>query len=298
MSCEYRRFASYQVETACGWGNLPKPGFMVGNSAPTADGLGPVLESFDHSFRWFCDSMRVLRWVGAFLVLGFLLVGDGLAQETVDPPRTVRVTGESSVQVAPDRATVRFGIVSTAETAEAARSQNAQAAKNAMNAVRELDVPDEKMRMESLRLQPRREYNPETREHEDKGYEATRQVVVELADLEQLPRLVTEVVQQGANRVDGISYGLSDRSAPRTEALQQAARQAREKAELLATTLGAELGPVQQIDEQSFGFDQPQPRMEMQYAKSARADAAPEPDAYAAGEIEVSASVEVTFGLR
>lgn len=242
--------------------------------------------------------MRVLRCVGASLLLGVLFVGDGLAQEGAEPPRTVRVTGESSVRVAPDRATVRFGIMSEAKTAEAARTQNAQAAKSAMNAVREMDVPEEKMRMESLRLQPRREYNPETQKHEDKGYEATRQVVVELSDLEQLPRLVTRVVQQGANRVDGISYGLSDRSATRNEALQQAARHAREKADLLATTLDAELGPVQQIQEQSFGVDQPQPRVEMQFAKSARDEAAPEPEAYAAGEIEVSASVQVTFGLR
>ena len=234
----------------------------------------------------------VLIWIS------LILAGCVHAQETPDPPRMVHVTGESSVRVAPDQATVRFGIVSEAETAEAARTQNAQAAKRAMNAVRDLDVPAEQMRMESLRLQPRREYNPETREHEDKGYKATRQVVVELSDLEQLPRLVTRVVQQGANRVDGISYGLSDRSAPRNEALQQAARTARDKAELLATTLGAEVGPVQQIQEQSFGFDQPQPRVEMQYAKSAQADAAPEPDAYAAGEIEVSATVQVTFVLR
>jgi len=233
-----------------------------------------------------------------FIGCGLLLVGCAHAQEATDPPRTVSVTGESSVSVAPDQATVRFGIVSRAETAEAARRRNAEAAKNAMNAVRALDVPDEKMRMESLRLQPRREYNPETREHEDKGYEATRQVVVELSDLEQLPRLVTEVVQQGANRVDGISYGLSDRSSVRNEALQKAARNAREKADLLAVTLEATLGPVQQIQEQSFGFDQPTPRVEMRLAKSARDDAAPEPDAYAAGEIEVSATVQVTFALR
>jgi uncharacterized protein YggE len=242
--------------------------------------------------------MRVLQWVWLFLVLGPLFVANGQAQEAADLPRTVHVTGESSVSVAPDRATVRFGIVSEAKTAEAARKQNARAAKRAMNAVRNLDVPEKKMRMESLRLQPRREYNPETQKHEDKGYEATRQVVVELADLEQLPRLVTAVVQQGANRVDGISYGLSDRSSVRNEALRKAARNAREKADLLATTLEATLGPVQQIDEQSFGFDQPTPRVGLQLAKTARDEAAPEPDAYAAGEIEVSATVQVTFVLR
>jgi uncharacterized protein YggE len=235
----------------------------------------------------------------------FLLVlGVGVAlpsqaqQDASTSDRIVRVGGEATVRAAPDRATVRFAVVSRAETAEGARQQNATAAKNALNAVRALDLPEEGMRMESLRLQPRREYNPQTERHEERGYEASRQVVVDLRDLEQLPRLVTDVVQAGANRLEDVRYELEDRSVPRNEALRQAAEAAREKAELLATTLGASLGPVQQITEESFGWEGPSPRMEMQFAKSAQEDAAPEPEAYSAGEIEVSATVQVTFSLQ
>ena len=240
--------------------------------------------------------MTVVRPL-CLVLLAALLAGPVHAQDAADD-RVVRVTGEATERVAPDRATVRFGIVSRAETAEAARSQNATAAKNAMNAVRELGIAEEKMRMETLRLRPRREYDPQTQTHEEKGYEAIRQVVVEVEDLERLPRLVTRVVQRGANRLEGIEYGLRDRTAARNDALRQAARAARDKAELLATTLGASLGPVRQIDEQSFGFQPPSPRVEMQFAKSAAEDAAPEPDAYAAGEIEVNAAVQVTFALQ
>jgi uncharacterized protein YggE len=232
------------------------------------------------------------------LCVGLLLAVPGRAQDNSSISRVVRVSGEGTVRAAPDRATVRFGIVSRAETAEAARSQNAAAAKSAMNAVRELGLAEEKIRMETLRLQPRREYDPETQTQEERGYEATRQVVVELEALEQLPRLVTRVVQRGANRLEGIDYGLQDRTAVRNDALRQAAQDAREKAQLLAESLGAALGPVQQIDEQSFGFQSPSPRVEMQFAKSAADDAAPEPDAYAAGEIEVNATVQVTFSLQ
>lgn len=232
------------------------------------------------------------------LLVGLLLAIPVHAQESDSHPRTVRVSGEATVNAAPDQATVRFGIVSRAKTAEAARAQNAEAAKSAMNAVRELDVPESKMRMETLRLQPRREYNPETKEHEEKGYEASRQVVVEVTDLEQLPTLVTRVVQSGANRLEGIDYGLSDRTSLRNDALRKAAQNAREKAQLLASTLEAGLGPVQQIDEQSFGFNDPSPRVYQKFSMSAQEDAAPEPDAYAAGEIEVSATVQVVFILQ
>lgn len=240
--------------------------------------------------------MLVGRWVWMF-VAGFMLVGCAQAQETTSAQRQVRVVGESTVTTAPDQATVRFGIVSQAETAEEARAKNATASKNAMNTVRELDVPDEKMRMDALRLRPQREYNPQTETREKTGYKASRQVVVTLSDLAQLPRLVARVVQEGANRLEDIEYGLSDRTEARNEALKEAARSARDKADLLAEALNATVGSVQQIEEQSFGVDQPSPRVE-QYAKSAQDRAAPEPEAYAAGEIEVSATVEVTFGLR
>ena len=237
----------------------------------------------------------------AALVLVFggalLTASPAAAQEGSPTLRTVRVSGEATVSVQPDQATVRFGIVSRAKSAEQARAQNAEAAKNAMNAVRELGVPEEKMRMETLRLEPRREYNPQTKRHEEKGYEATRQVVVEVANLEQLPRLVTRVVQRGANRLEGINYELSDRAAVRNDALRSAAVNARDKAELLATSLGAALGPVRQITEENFGVDQPQPRVQMAFAKAADAEAAPEPDAYAAGEISVRARVQVVFEL-
>jgi len=241
--------------------------------------------------------MSWLRLVSVAL-FSCLLVGPAAAQNDSTTPRVVRVGGEATVRAAPDRATVQFGVVSRAETAEGAREQNATAAKGALNAVRALDIPEERMRMETLRLQPRREYNPQTERHEEKGYEASRQVVVELQDLEQLPRLVTTVVQAGANRLEDVRYELGDRTATRNDALRQAAEAARAKAELLASTLGATLGPVQEITEESVGWEGRSPRMEMQFAKSAQQDAAPEPEAYAAGEIEVNATVQVTFSLQ
>ena len=239
---------------------------------------------------------RFLRGISLFL-FPVMLALPGQAQSGEAPDRTVSVGGTATVTATPDQATVRFGIVSEAETAESARQQNAEAAKAAMNAVRDMNVPESKMRMESLRLQPQREYNPETETREQTGYQAAREVVVELSDLEQLPRLIATVVQRGANRLEGISYGLSDRTAKRNDALRQAVTSAHEKARLMATALDAQLGTVREISEQDFGYDQPQPRLQRAFAKSAESDAAPEPDAYAAGEIEISAQVQVVFDL-
>lgn len=228
------------------------------------------------------------------LLCGFA-VAPAAAQD--DDRSTVTVRGEGSVTAQPDRAVVRFGVTTRAETARKARSDNATAAKSAMNAVRSLDVPEEKMRMESLRLQPRYEYNDEENRRERVGYESSRQVVVELDRLDVLPQLVADVVEGGANEVSNIDYQLSNREQYRDEALRKAARAAQQKAQLLAETLGTSLRAVRTIKEQSFDVVRPQPkaaRVEMAKASDA---ARAEPEAYAAGEIEVSADVQVVFDL-
>ena len=240
----------------------------------------------------------IRRWLAPWLLTPLLLLS-AQAQDmnTKDDKRTVTVSGEGVVRAEPDQATVRFGVVTRAEDPEEARRLNAAAAAEAMNAIRALGIEERKMRLETLRLQPAREYNSQTRRWVDVGFEATRQVVVEVEDLEKLPTLVAEIVQKGANRLDGISYELKDRVEARNEALTKALTDARGKAQLMASTLGEEIDRVLTIGEQSFSFPRPLVRMaqaEMVMAK----DAAPEPDAYAAGEIEVRTVVQVIFALK
>lgn len=217
---------------------------------------------------------------------------------SADAARTVTVAGEGTVRVVPDQATVRFGVETEGEDPEVVRQENAAAGRRALDAVRERGVPEAKIRLTALSLRPVRAYNRRTQKQEDRGYRAVRTLVVELTDLDLLPGIVAAVVQQGANRLDGVEYGLQDRDAVRNDALRAAAEAGRAKAALLAETLGATLGLVRTISEQRVEFPRPMMRMEMARAEgAARADAAPEPAAYAAGEIEVTASVQLTFTL-
>jgi len=202
--------------------------------------------------------------------------------------------------VEPDVATVRFGIVTQAKDAEEAREQNAQASAEAMNAVRELDVPERKIKLESLRLTPAREYDRETRKYIEIGFEVSRRLVVEVEDLDQLPALIAHVVQKGANRLEGISYNLKDRESVRNDALREAVLNARKKAELMANALGSEVGEALRVNEQGIHIPGPlRTELSMSDAPMLKAAAAaPEPEAYAAGEMEVRANVGITFVLR
>lgn len=242
--------------------------------------------------------MFTRKYVAAALVgLSILLSAATSSAQTPPmqpPPRTISVSGEGIARVAPDQAVVRFAVVTQAMDPEAARAQNAEASRNVLNTVRDLGIPERNIRMETLQLQPAREYDPDTQRWRENGFEVTRIVTVDLDDLDALPTLVARVVQEGANRLDGVSYELKNRDEARNQALRAALVNAREKATFMVETLDQSLGEVLTISEQSFDFPHPVMRFDQAMMK----EAMPEPEAYAPGEIEVRAVVNVVFGLR
>jgi uncharacterized protein len=177
---------------------------------------------------------------------------------------------------------------------EKARALNDETGKNTLNTVRTIGVPDRKIRLGVLQLNEIREYNGERRTQEPVGFEAVRQVVVELDDLDLLPPLVTRISQHGANRLFGIFYDIKNRYVVQNDALVKAITNAKNKASVMAETLGIGLGMVQKITEQSFSF--PGPIYTRGHMMEIAAEAAaPVPEVYAPGEIEVRANVQVSF---
>ena len=212
--------------------------------------------------------------------------------------RTVTVFGTGVVHVLPDQVNVRFGIVTVDLDPEVARTDNARASAATMNAVRDLGIEERKIQVDALRIQPFREYDPQTRRNVDRGFQAVRDVSVQLIDLETLPTLIAEIVNRGANRIHGIAYELQDAEAAEHEALREALENAKTKASIMVEALGARLGVVLQIREQ--GTIAPQPQLlqfDTSVANKSLALEDANPDAYASGEIDVSAQVTVVFAI-
>src|SRR5690625_7625803 len=94
--------------------------------------------------------MKLIRLLPAALLL-LLVAPISLNAQDADK-RTVSVSGEGVHRVAPDMATVRFGVVSQAVNAEDARRENETAAREAVNAVRELGLDEERISLANQRL--------------------------------------------------------------------------------------------------------------------------------------------------
>ncbi len=247
--------------------------------------------------------MKLSTITGLLLVcLGmFALWRPALAQQEFTERQaqgTISVIGEATASAPPDMAVVRFSVVARDQDPEKARSANAEAAKAAMDEVRELIEDERRMRLESLRLHPRHEYDPQTRRSREQGYEAIREIVVEVEDLAKVPELVARIVQKGANRLNSVRYELRNQENVRNDALVQAVLNARQKAALMAEIVGASLGRVTRIAEQGTGPPTPFMRHERMDTMAVSKAAAPEPDAYSAGHIEVRVQVDATFALN
>lgn len=242
----------------------------------------------------------VYKSVATVMLITFavFMFGTSVAEAQVKG-RSVNVTGNAVIDVIPDQVTVRFGIVSVDLDPETARTENGRVSAATMNAVRDLGIEERKMQVNALRLQPFVEYDPATRQNVDRGFQAIRDVTVELIDTDMLPELISGIMAHGANRIHGISYGIQNSDEAEEEALRKALLNAKAKAQVMAETLGARLGVVLQISEQGVVLPSPHLfQVDMASARGAKLDEmAVDPDAYAGGELQVSANVSVVFAL-
>ena len=221
-----------------------------------------------------------------------LLVAASVSAQPVLETNTITVSGQGLVSAPPDRAVVRLGVLTVAPTAAEALREHEDDVARVLARVRSFGIADRQIQIEALQLG---ENYDDRREGGPNSYRAFRIVSVTTDSLRTVPDLVASVVESGANRVDGVDYTLSEAGRYRDRALDEAVRQARSKAERLATAAGAGLGPVLAIQEQGIGLVQPYRGGALASVEAVSLDA--EPGAYSTGSSQVQASVVVQYRL-
>ncbi|ALM51803.1 SIMPL domain-containing protein [Halomonas huangheensis] len=120
-----------------------------------------------------------------------------------------------------------------------------------------------------------------------------RPISLSISDLSSVPTILDALTKAGVNSLDGITYGLEDQSAADDQALTRALERARAKAELMAGSLGVELGDVISINEVADqGY---QPRMMAMRAEVADSSGGAE---YRPGNITIDAGVNVRWEIE
>ncbi len=226
--------------------------------------------------------MHILKTFAATTALTLALT----QMATADSGRTITVTGEGIVQAAPDQATISLGVTTTKETAVDALAANSTALAEVIAQLKAAGVAQGDLQTSNLSLNPNWSSYESVSGQAISGYTASNLLNVRVRDLAVLGSILDAAVSDGANTMNGITFGLVEPTPVLNEARALAVADARARATVLAAAAGVQLGAIETITE-GGAFAGPAPMF--------RATEASVP--IENGEVGMTASVTVTFEI-
>lgn len=215
--------------------------------------------------------------------------------QAVDLPLiTVAATGE--VQSKPDMATIGTGIETQAPTAREAMAQNAAKMEKLVSAMVKAGIERKYIRTSSINLNARYDYSTSREGQPPRflGYQASNQVQVEIRDLDRVGELIDTMVANGANNLNGPSFGFKDDAALLMQARGKALKAAKERADYYAAQAGYRTVRLVSITEGGGGqmpFPMPVAMMEAKQDSGARTVVEP-------GQLSTSVSLNVQYVME
>jgi uncharacterized protein len=207
--------------------------------------------------------------------------------------RSIEVTGEGSVNAAPDFARVTLGVTTTGKDAREAMTANAKLANALVAMIKSQGVAPADIQTSALSISPIYPTHgaADAGAPTITGYSVSDNVTVAVRDIPSLGALLDKAVAAGANAIYGISFGENDSSALLDKARPLALADARRKAEIYALAGGAKLGRLMELTEEASVRPIPP------FAARAYAQGAAPPTPIEAGEDKLSVTVMARFEL-
>lgn len=205
---------------------------------------------------------------------------------------SLTATGESTR--VPDIAIISAGVVTQAAEARAALTANNGQMTRVVAALKKAGIAERDIQTSNINLNPQYSYE-ERKAPQLIGYQATNTVTVKLRKLSGAGDVIDALVSEGANQVNGPSFGLDKPEDATNEARLDAIKKARSRADLYAGAAGLRVKRIVSISE-GGGYQPPYPMPKMMVrAESADAAAAPPVEA---GEVGTNVTVTVVFELQ
>ena len=209
-------------------------------------------------------------------------------------PRTINVSGQGEIQAEPDRASLTLGVESRKPKLEEARAEVAKAVEAVLKLTRDLKIDSKHVRTTRVNVQPEYNWDNNARERQLIGYYVSRQIEVDLRDLEKLGQLVERAVDLGVNQIGDPQLDSSKRRDLERKALAEAVQDAKLNAEAVAQAAGARLGPPRTISASSGFVPPPMPMRAKAMVAMEAADAS---QSYQSGQMGFTATVQVQYDL-
>jgi uncharacterized protein YggE len=210
------------------------------------------------------------------------------SQGTDVDAKTISLTGAGSASATANEATVVLGVQTEDVSAKEAIEDNSRLMTDVIAAIKELGFTDSDIKTVTYSVYPN--YNWELRQVT--GYTVNNMVQVEILDLDVVGDVIDVAGAAGANRVDGVSFDLSDdlKERLKLDAYVAAIRDAEAKAEVITETMSLDIIGVQSVTESSYS----PPRVFAQFAEDAMG-VSPAPTPIIEGSLSVNVQVHIVY---
>lgn len=251
---------------------------------------------FEQSKNWFWILLNGLLAVA--IILGLFsakaLWGYG---KSVYPSRTVSVSAEGKVVVAPDIANLSFSVISEGTDPEKIQNENTAKINKALDFVKSEGIEDKDIKTSGYDLAPRYKYDEKTRETSISSYTLTQSVVVKIRDLAKAGKIMGGLPNRGINQINSLSFDINDPDKFLNEARKEAFAKARAKADTMAKQNGVQIRRVVNFSEFGGGYPGPIPLFAEALGKGGDFGG-PVPPRIEPGSQEVTVNVTVTYEIR
>lgn len=255
------------------------------------------------------DSKKLMQGIAAMFVLAIFLGGtmalfsqgsyaDVLPEETNKETRTISVTGNAIVSVAPNQVEVYFSIESDAVKAVKSQQDNAELTAKVKKALTSIGIKENEIQTTGYSLNERYEWSEQLRKSQKVGYRTIHSMKVTVKDTEMAGKIVDAVVSGGATRVSNINFTVDEKTRAELtlQALELASNKTMEKAEAIAKGTGVTINQLKSATEGSSHYIPVRnyAAMDMQ----AEAIGGSVPMEFSVGDIEITAMVSAVYSIK
>jgi uncharacterized protein YggE len=242
--------------------------------------------------------MQPFKMIAVLVAAGCLSASLPAAAAVTPPdaePATLSVTGQGQVSRAPDLATVGVTIETNDDSATRALSENnrryaALVTKLAANGITGSDVTSTSL---ASYFNARPGTAGANAPGQLYGFVVTRNAQINVGVIAQTGAVIDAATAAGATQINGVSYGFRDRRAVERAALAAAVADAYAQAEAIASAAHVSIVRLLHI-----GTDSPSARFAPMAIGMVRKAEAPVPTTISPSDLDVSASVTVTYAIR
>lgn len=223
-------------------------------------------------------------------LLLFALAAPALGEDD----RTITVSGSATISLMADMATLEIGVETTSQDVAQAQSQNAYEMNNVIAALKNAGVSEDDLITSNFNVWSGYEYATSSLGVETRTpvYTVSNMLSVTVRDLTAIGDLIDVAVKAGANQMYGLTFSSTENNAAYQQALTRAVEDAAQKAQVLCDAAKVTLGDLIHIDAQENGYNYG--IRNVYSAKETAADGA----AIVTGDVQVSATVTLTYGIR